>query len=228
MKPHAPFDPAAPATPLMRELHPTASIPAGEKGPIIDFRSSDASLDRYNETITVSGWKLDNYRKNPVVQNAHSYYSLSDTIGKSIITEIQADYLFQRVQFAVEENPMAKLAYGLYKGGFLNAVSVGFVPIRWENGNAEAGYRRKYLEQELLEVSAVSIPANPNALQLGLKAGAIEAADLREAASLMQEFCNNMADAHNHTRSVVSGVFAEQLLQLTTQVNQIGAILKRA
>src|SRR5207249_12058254 len=88
-------------------------------------------------------------------------------------------YLFQRVQFAVDENPIAKLAYGLYRGGFLNAVSVGFIPLRWENGSQEKGYRRKFLEQELLEVSAVSIPANPNALTLGLKAGAIQKRDLK-------------------------------------------------
>src|SRR5439155_12164181 len=105
-------------------------------------------------------------------------------IGKSLITELRGDHLFQRVQFAVDENPIAKLAYGLYKGGFLRAVSVGFIPIRWENGSAEAGYRRKYLEQELLEVSAVSIPANPNALTLGLKAGPIQNADLKDLANL--------------------------------------------
>src|SRR5207302_3562949 len=91
-------------------------------------------------------------------------------------------------------NPMARIAYALYKGKFLNAVSVGFIPLRWENGEGgeqtgrfstmdsqpAANFRRRYLEQELLEVSAVGIPANPNALQLGVKAGAIARADLRE------------------------------------------------
>src|SRR5205823_2028683 len=72
---------------------------------------------------------------------------------------------------------------------FLNAVSVGFIPLSWENGSQEAGYRRKYLEQELLEVSAVSIPANPNALSLGLKAGAIEKGDLKELFELLKHFC---------------------------------------
>src|SRR5580765_2924070 len=115
---------------VRRELHPKASVPAGETAAVIDFRSSDETLDRYSEFITVAGWKLDNYRRNPVVQNAHSYSSLSDTIGKSLITEIRnrepgtvnpepGPYLFQRILFAVEENPMAKVAYGLYKGGFL-------------------------------------------------------------------------------------------------------------
>src|SRR2546423_12828726 len=192
---------------LRRQVHPKASIPSDLTGPVIDFRSSDESLDRYQEFISVAGWKLENYRQNPVVQNAHSYCSLSDTIGKSLITEIRSaatlthpmgeglgeracgvegPYLFQRILFAVEENPMAKVAYGLYKGGFLNAVSVGFIPLQWENGTKEKGYRRKYLEQELLEVSAISIPANPNALTLAYKAGAIEKTDLKEFLELLR------------------------------------------
>src|SRR5437870_3922966 len=162
-----------PGTPiLIRELHPKATLPPQtDNAPqnTIDFRSSDQTLDRYKEIITVAGWRLDTYQKNPVVQNAHNCSSVADTIGKSLITEIRGDHLFQRVQFAVEENPMAKVAYGLYRGGFLSAVSVGFIPVRWENGGQEAGYRRKYVEQELSEVSAVSIPANPNARTLGLK-----------------------------------------------------------
>ena len=65
-------------------------------------------------------------------------------------------------------------------------MSVGFIPLRWETGSAEAGFKRRYLEQELLEVSAVGIPANPNALQLGLKAGAIEKLDLQEWLGLLR------------------------------------------
>ena len=207
---YSPFNPAAPKAPLCRQLHAKASVPVELPGPVIDFRSSDETLDRYKERITVAGWRLENYRKNPVVQNAHSYCSLSDTIGKSLITEIRGTpdssgserglqsagtpdssgpYLFQRIMFAVEENPMAKVAYGLYKGGFLSAVSVGFIPISWENGSQEKGYRRKYLQQELLEVSAVSIPANPNALTLALKAGALEKSDLKELFDLLRHFC---------------------------------------
>src|SRR5437764_12285416 len=115
---------------LRRDLHPEATVPAATEhapGNTLDFRSSDQSLDRYQEIITVAGWRLENYRKNPIVQNAHNYGSLSDTIGKSLITELRHDasrstlhaptHLFQRIQFAVDENPMAKVAYGLYKGG---------------------------------------------------------------------------------------------------------------
>src|SRR5712691_9081462 len=75
---------------IRRELHPKATVPVDQAGPVIDFRSSDHTLDRYQEVITVAGWKLENYKRNPVVQNAHSYCSLSDTIGKSLITEIRS------------------------------------------------------------------------------------------------------------------------------------------
>src|SRR5438067_11597832 len=110
---------------IHREIHPQATTPpdAHHAPPnTLDFRSSDETLDRYQEIITVAGWKLDNYRRNPVVQNAHSYWSLADTIGKALITEVRtpstaSPFLFQRIQFAVEENPMAKVAYGFYKGG---------------------------------------------------------------------------------------------------------------
>src|SRR5438034_9206265 len=82
---------------------------------------------------------------------------------------------------------MAKIAYGLYRGKFLNAVSVGFIPVRWENGGPDTAFSRRYLEQELLEVSAVAIPANPHALALGLKSGAVEKADLSDLADLIHE-----------------------------------------
>src|SRR5207249_11140167 len=68
------------------------------------------------------------------------------TLGKALITEVRAvgrvspsapprHVLFQRVQFATNVNPMARIAYGLYSGNFLSAVSVGFIPLRWENAD---------------------------------------------------------------------------------------------
>ena len=155
----------------------------------LDFISSSEALDRYNEIILADGWTLDNYRRNPVFQNAHQYGDIIFTLGKALVTEVRFDgsqrVLFQRIEFATDVNPMARIAYGLYKGKFLNAVSVGFIPLRWETGGADSPFRRKYLEQELLEVSAVGIPANPEALQLGLKAGAIQKSDLRDLLDLL-------------------------------------------
>src|SRR5499427_6349982 len=166
---------------------------------VLDFIASTATVDRYHEIIEPAGWRLESYRRNPVFQNAHNYGDILFTLGKALVTEVRTvgerQALCQRIQFATEVNPVARIAYGLYKGGFLNAVSVGFVPLRWEDGDRTDGTegtggteapRRRYLEQELLEVSAVAIPANPDALALGLKSGAVEKADLRETLELLR------------------------------------------
>jgi len=220
-------------------------------GAVLDFIASDETLDRYDEVISAAGWKLENYRRNPVFQNSHQYGDIIFTLGKALMTEVRSvgfdrSVLFQRVQFATEENPMARIAYGLYKGGFLNAVSVGFIPIRWEDlpgRSAEGGVRsedpsvhsalrnpqsalprRRYLEQELLEVSSVAVPANPNALVLGLKSGAIEAGDLRELAELIHQSIfsrSNPADSAANTRDLGGGVNESQLLQLARDLREV-------
>ncbi len=158
---------------------------AGDR-PIIDFIASSEALDRCQEIIRASGWRLEAYRRNPVFQNAHQYGDVLFTLGRALVTEVRDGHLFQRIEFAVNANPLAKIAYDLYRGKFLNAVSVGFLPIRWENGAPGAGYRRQHLEQELIEVSAVCIPANPEALQLGLEHGAVERSALRELADALR------------------------------------------
>jgi len=275
-----------PASTEVTGTHPVSSIEPTP--PILEFISSTETLDRYDEILSAGGWRLDNYRRNPVFQNAHQYGDIIFTLGKGLITEVRQingrPALYQKIEFAVDANPMARIAYGLYKGGFLNAVSVGFIPLRWENGeqrsadasvhesqripitflDSEAddrageseargtsdrkyllssgggegeqrtrqvveglkatpsstarsspgalevlrnevprlssgtclaselisvrgeGFRRRYLEQELLEVSAVGIPANPDALQLGLKSGVIAKSDIQDLLSVLQ------------------------------------------
>jgi phage head maturation protease len=192
------------------EIREAAATPAGEgeaggsasSPAILDFIASTATVDRYHEIIEPAGWRLDSYRRNPVFQNAHNYGDILFTLGKALSTEVRAvgdrQALCQRIQFATEVNPVARIAYGLYKGGFLNAVSVGFIPLRWEDPpppsgsgaasgtNGAAAPRRRYLEQELLEVSAVAIPANPDALALGLKSGAITKSDLQATLDLLR------------------------------------------
>ncbi len=235
---------------LRREIHPAISLPARENGQalpgaIIDFVSSDETLDRYGEIIVASGWQLENYRKNPVVLNAHNYGDILFTIGRALITEVRGPALFQRIEFATDINPVARIAYGLYRGKFLNAVSVGFIPLRWETGSPDAGFIRKYLEQELVEVSAVGIPANPNALQLALQEGAIEKTDLRELVEHLEavlgstwnspgadrslaEFCHQQADPRADTGALGPGVEGAPWEQCTQLLNQIRAVLRRA
>src|SRR5690349_13258417 len=55
----------------------------------LDFIASDETLDRYDEIVMASVWKLETYRRNPVFQNAHKYGDIIFTLGKALITEIR-------------------------------------------------------------------------------------------------------------------------------------------
>jgi hypothetical protein len=174
---------------------------------LLHIRASDETLDRYKEVIVASGWRLENYSRNPVIQNAHQYGDIIFTIGRAEKTWVSGNALLQTWRFASNENPFAKIARDLYRGKFLQAASVGFIPIKWEDSEGSTGTagpglagtpvpRRRYTEQELIEVSAVGIPANPNALTLALRAGAVQESDVRELYSLLRhlirdDLCNS-------------------------------------
>ena len=117
-------------------------------------------------------------------------------IGKALTTAVTNGKLVQRWQFASDCNPVAKIAAGLYRGGFLRACSVGFIPQAWQDmdPSMNGGCNRKFTQQELLEVSAVGIPANPNALASALKSGAIDRGTLKEAFLLLTYYAGAMFD----------------------------------
>jgi hypothetical protein len=213
---------------LRGQVSVQVTVPDDAPGDCIDMRASDETLDRYDEIIKASGWVLDHYIKNPVIQNCHQYGDIIFTIGKALKTEVRGHALLQRWQFATDINPMAKIAFGLYKGGYLNTSSVGFIPLEWSNGTRAGEPARTYLKQELLETSAVGIPANPNALALALKSGAIEKSDLRETADLLKHFCNDTADSESNARATGVGVDVAQLLHWNSQLTEIRSLLKRA
>ena len=83
---------------------------------MLDFIASDGAVDRYDEVIAPEGWDLRHYQLNPVFQNAHNYGDVIHTLGRALVTEVRERRLFQRIQFATEVNPLARIAYGLYRG----------------------------------------------------------------------------------------------------------------
>lgn len=139
-----------------------------EKARTIEFVASTEATDRYGDVIRVAGWKYDNYLKNPIFLWGHR--SGDPPIGRTIDLRIESNppALVQKVQFADKETyPFADTIFQLYKKGFMRAVSVGFMPleepkcIQDEDGRM-TGY--EFLSQDLLELSAVPIPANQEAL----------------------------------------------------------------
>jgi len=123
---------------------------------IISGVFSTSNEDRHGD-IVKQGWELGNFKKNPVIINSHNYDDVAEVIGRAINIKVVDNKLQGDIEFAVKENPKAKVIYDLYANGFLNAFSVGFIPkLISDKGEME--------RSELLEISAVSVPANAMAL----------------------------------------------------------------
>jgi len=136
---------------------------------------STSAVDREHEVLLPKGADYEQYQKNPVVLWAHDYRE--PPIGKALWIKSGRKNISAKVRFA--DTDKAEEIYQLFKGHFLNAFSVGFLPA--EDGShpptpdevkknpewAEA--KRIYDKWELLEFSAVPVPANPEALATAVK-----------------------------------------------------------
>lgn len=130
---------------------------------------STETRDRDGDIIRVAGWNLENFMKHPVMLSGHDYVKLRSTIGEWEDMTVKAKRLEGVAKYYVGAgNEEADWAFYLASQGKA-AYSVGFVPDmalakELESGN---GWLPSYEfnGQELLEVSQVSIPSNPQALQ---------------------------------------------------------------
>lgn len=141
-----------------------------EKEMTITAYISTDTRDRMDESLDPMGMDKKNYEKNPVVLWAHDY--TQPPIGKAVWTKRQGNGVISKVKFAPTE--FAQEIFNLYKEGFLKAFSVGFVPKKWEDGDGDKKPRRKYTDWELLEYSAVPVPANPDAVTLAMQKGILK------------------------------------------------------
>jgi HK97 family phage prohead protease len=137
------------------------------------FIASDESVDRYGDVVMADGWDLKNYKRNPILLWMHDYTA---PIGNATVT-VEDGRLMARAKFAAKGlSAIADQCWALVKDKVLRAVSVGFQvegaddyePIIDKNGR-QTGVR--YLRQELLELSLVAVPANPNALSVARSLG---------------------------------------------------------
>jgi len=148
---------------------------------VFTFIATTTVTDRERDLVIAEGIQYDNFLENPVFLWAHLYREWP--IGKVIDLRVKKDAVEIDVVFAATAEGR-KAAY-LYREGFLNAVSVGFMPlqvveVRDDVDEVEvevAGKKRNIkldkfdpkprwivTSWELLEVSAVTVPANPQAL----------------------------------------------------------------
>lgn len=139
------------------------------------FTISKEVVDRDGDILRASGVDFSNYMKNPVFLSFHN--SREFPLGKVTKFWVEGNEVKAVVYFptleelatdpnnASEKAKLVDFCYCCYKTGMLNAVSVGFIPIEWiETDN---GY--DILKWELLEFSAVAVPANQDAIAQAVK-----------------------------------------------------------
>lgn len=104
----------------------------------LKFVISTGDVDRSGDTIDPQGWDLTHYKRNPVVQFAHSYSTIP--IGKAVSIGLEGDQLVSVVEFPEAGSyELADTVHTMARQGFLNATSVGFRPISWETIKREDG-----------------------------------------------------------------------------------------
>jgi len=122
--------------------------------------ASDETVDRSGDVVKADGWELDNFKKNPVLLWAHDYWT--PPVGKANDIQVSGGKLIFKPEFAPTQ--LGQEIKQLYEGGYLKTFSVGFIPKEFQINPDTNGYI--YTKSELLEISCVPVPANPNALAL--------------------------------------------------------------
>lgn len=132
----------------------------------ITFVMSTETVDRDGDVIRQDGWDLEGFKKNPVFLVFHDQRQFP--IGKVETIGVESDRLIGTVKFADRGTyETADIAYELYKQGIMNAVSVSFAAKEYEPMD---GGGLEIKSQELFELSAVPVPANPEAVAVASKA----------------------------------------------------------
>ncbi|MBI4764664.1 MAG: HK97 family phage prohead protease [Deltaproteobacteria bacterium] len=156
---------------------------------VLEFIASTAQVDRYGDIIEVEGWELDNWLKVPVILYGHDYGGFPIGQGISAIKDPLRGLVIQAKFATAAENPDADIAYRLALGGYIRAVSVGFIDLEREplldNEGNRTGWRFK--RAELLEVSLVAVPANPGALIVPVQKGLLTQEEAEAFQAKMKE-----------------------------------------
>lgn len=201
---------------ITRKQYTTSIKSIDEENLRITFQVSDDSIDRYGEKVDQK-WELKNFKKNPIFIWNHrggDKIEPEDVLGGWEDFTTDGGKSFATAQFD-KENPNAKFVFGQYARRFLRAVSVGFIPhtINYEDDVPVL------TDNELLEISAVPIPANPNAIALAYKSGQIRRED---ALWLMK----SMQDATKHIEAQLKEAPDGQEKQVEEVISKLDTALE--
>ena len=142
------------------------AIEKGEDG-LKRYWATTDRIDRDMEILDPDGMQWDQFKENNVLLYVHDAYSLP--VGNVVNlrrekTESKNGWTFEPEWFPEGLDEQADKVRKLVELGRLKCFSVRFIPVEVEDLEYEkAGAYRKYTKWELLEISVVPIPANPDA-----------------------------------------------------------------
>lgn len=154
-----------------------------EKTRTIEFVASDNTKDRHNTILPIDKWTLDNFSRNGIAGYMHNVYGGDlcsapdpDFVIGPARAWIENGKLITAITFETADiNPLAEKIFRKVLNKTLKTVSVGFNPTApgyWGQGEeSERGANPTFYfnGQDLLEVSVVNIPSNPNALRRSMR-----------------------------------------------------------
>lgn len=121
---------------------------------------STDGVDRDKDIIDPQGWRLANFKLNPIVLWQHRRDL--PPIARATDIRVSGSRLIATMEFPpTGVSSLADEINGLMAAGFLHSASVGFLPIRSAYNTERDGL--DILEAELLEFSIVNIPSNAEA-----------------------------------------------------------------
>ncbi len=198
--------------------------------------ASTEDSDRAWEIIKANWWDYKNFMKNPVIIANH-IYKIENIVGKATSIYVMDNQLIIEWVFS-ESNPLWKLLADLYDEGMVKTVSVWFIPKSRDESN-----KRIITSAELLELSFVAVPCNPNALSLDQKQlleenGLLETQETEEKEISNKEILSMLTDIKALLENLVDGntkklsdanILAKETLQnVARTVNQWLAAFKKS
>jgi len=141
----------------------------------MDFIICTEDVNRHGYRVLLSGARLDNFKKNPVMLYDHNDWR-NKPIGRWENLRVQDGKLVATAVFA-EGDEHAQQVRNLCEQGALSATSIGMVPVTFSSDPVyllSGQSRETVIEWELLEVSIVPVPANPHTVKLRLSNNSTE------------------------------------------------------
>lgn len=127
------------------------------------YRVSSTQRARDGGVIPVDEWRTDNFKRHPVILASHDYSLFPIGMAENLTSDedgLLADIVLHG------QNAASREAIAILDAGFPIATSVGFRPASVDHPDSRSSDPYTFRDVELLEISLVSVPSDPNALAM--------------------------------------------------------------